>query len=156
MVTGDDSSHSQGQSGKRLLLASRGHPARSPTYQGSCIDSSYLSHTLDLNPDLPFPISHVTIQLLVNDISSGKSKISSIKNLQDCLQINQYDNKSSICNHSKRWLFIWQLGSLCGYAKTKFYLLLSLCLFVCYGLSQESGGADGDISHSAKVLTLTL
>ena len=47
LLCGDDSSHSQGQSGKRLLLASRGHPIRSAAYQGSCIDPSYLSHTLD-------------------------------------------------------------------------------------------------------------
>ena len=67
VVTGDDSSHSQGQSGKRLLLASRGHPARSPAYQGSCIDLCYLSHTLDLTPDLPLPITHVTTQLLIKD-----------------------------------------------------------------------------------------
>ena len=59
VVTGNDSSHSQGQSEKRLLLASRGHPARAPAYQGSCIDPTHLSHTLDLNQDLPFPITQV-------------------------------------------------------------------------------------------------
>ena len=49
-----DSSHSQSQSGKRLLLASRGHPARTPPYQGSCIDPTHLSHPLDPIPDPPF------------------------------------------------------------------------------------------------------
>ena len=40
----DDSSHSQRQSGKRLLLASRGHPVRTQAYKGSCIDQSHQSH----------------------------------------------------------------------------------------------------------------
>ena len=53
VVTGDDSSHSQGQSGKRLLLASRGHPIRTPLYHGSCIDPTHQSHTLDPTPDTP-------------------------------------------------------------------------------------------------------
>ena len=50
---GDDSSHSQSQSGKRLLLASRGHPARSLAYQGSCIDPTHQPNTLDPTPDPP-------------------------------------------------------------------------------------------------------
>ena len=57
----------QGQSRKRLLLASRGHPARTPAYQGSCINPTYLPHTLDLTPDLPFSITHITTQLLIKD-----------------------------------------------------------------------------------------
>ena len=68
MVTGDDSSHSQGQSGKRLLLASRGHPIRSVAYQGSCIDPCYLSHTLDPTPDTPGTQSFPTIRLLKKDL----------------------------------------------------------------------------------------
>ena len=67
VVTSDDSSHSQGQSRKRLLLASRGHPVRSLAYQGSCIDPSHQSHTLDPIPDLSFPITHISIQLLIKD-----------------------------------------------------------------------------------------
>ena len=48
VVTGDDSSHSQGQSGKRLLLASGGHPVGTLLYHGSCIDPTHQSHNLDL------------------------------------------------------------------------------------------------------------
>ena len=48
VVTGDDPSHSQGQSGKRLLLASKGHPVRRVAYQGTCFDLTHQSHTLDL------------------------------------------------------------------------------------------------------------
>ena len=72
VVTGDDSSHSQGQSGKRLLLAYRGHPARTPAYQGSCIYPTHLTHTLDPTPDLPFPITDVTIRLLIKDFECLK------------------------------------------------------------------------------------
>ena len=53
LLTSDDSSHSQSQSRKRLLLASKGHPARTPPYQWSCIDPTYLSHPLDPTPDAP-------------------------------------------------------------------------------------------------------
>ena len=67
LLCGDDSSHSQGQSGKRLLLASRGHPIRSVAYQGSCIDPSYLSHTLDPTPDTPRSQTLVAIRLLKKD-----------------------------------------------------------------------------------------
>ena len=49
----DDSSHSQGQFGKRVLQAFRGHPIRTASYQGSYIDPSYLSHTIDSTPDTP-------------------------------------------------------------------------------------------------------
>ena len=52
-LCGDDSSHSQGQSGKRLLLASRGISGSDAQVHGSCIDPSYLSHTLDPTPDAP-------------------------------------------------------------------------------------------------------
>ena len=45
--------HSQGLSGKRLLLASKGHPARTSAYQGSWIDPTHLSHTLDPTLDPP-------------------------------------------------------------------------------------------------------
>ena len=41
----DDSSHSQGQSGKRLLLASRGHPIRSVAYQATSSDPPDQTHT---------------------------------------------------------------------------------------------------------------
>ena len=71
VVTGDDSSHSQGQSGKRLLLASRGHPARTALYHGSCIDPTHLSHTLDPTPDDPFPITQLAIRLLIKDMLCG-------------------------------------------------------------------------------------
>ena len=67
LLCGDDSSHSQSQSGKRLLLASRGHPIRTPAYHGSCIGPTHQAHTLDLTPDLPFPRSNVPIQLLIKD-----------------------------------------------------------------------------------------
>ena len=67
LLCGDDSSHSQSQSGKRLLLASRGHPVRTVTYQGSCIDPTHLSNTLDPTPGVPFPITGVTIRLLIKD-----------------------------------------------------------------------------------------
>ena len=71
VVTGDDSSHSQGQSGKRLPLASRGHPVRTGRYHGSCIDPTHKFHTLDPTPDLPFPITHITTQLLIKDTVIG-------------------------------------------------------------------------------------
>ena len=41
LLCSDDSSHSQSQSGKRLLLASRGHPIRTLLYHESCIDPTY-------------------------------------------------------------------------------------------------------------------
>ena len=67
LLCSDDSSHSQSQSGKRLLLASRGHPARAPAYQGSCIDPTHQPNTLDPTPDLSFPITDITIRLLIKD-----------------------------------------------------------------------------------------
>ena len=67
LLCGDDLSHSQGQSGKRLLLASRGHPIRTLLYHGSCIDLTHQSHTLDPTPGVPFPITHLPIQLLIKD-----------------------------------------------------------------------------------------
>ena len=63
----DDSSHSQGQSGKRLLLASKGHPIRRVAYHGSCIDLTHLSHTLNLILKAPGARRFVTIQLLIKD-----------------------------------------------------------------------------------------
>ena len=54
VVMTHQSSHSQGQSRKRLLLASRGHPIRTILYQTTCIDLTHQPHTLDLTPDLPF------------------------------------------------------------------------------------------------------
>ena len=63
----DDSSHSQGQSGKRLLLASRGHPIRTGLYHRSCIDPMHPPHTLDPTPDPPLFISQLPIQLLIKD-----------------------------------------------------------------------------------------
>ena len=68
LLCGDDSSHSQGQSGNRLLLAFRGHPARSLAYQGSCIDLTHQSHTLDPTSEVPSLRVFVPIRLLVNDI----------------------------------------------------------------------------------------
>ena len=47
LLCSDDSSHSQSQSGKRLLLASRGHLVRRVAYQGTCTDLTHQSHTLD-------------------------------------------------------------------------------------------------------------
>ena len=67
VVTGDDSSHSQGQSGKRLLLASKGHPVRTTLYHGSCIDPTHQFHTLDPTTQVPFPIPQVPIKLLIKD-----------------------------------------------------------------------------------------
>ena len=67
LLCSDDSSHSQSQSGKRLLLASRGHPARTPAYQGSCIDPTHLSHPLDPTPQAPRSRNPLTIQLLIKD-----------------------------------------------------------------------------------------
>ena len=71
LLCGDDSSHSQSQSGKRLLLASIGHPVRTPLYHGSCIDPTHQSHTLDLTPDLPFPITQLPIRLLIKDTAGN-------------------------------------------------------------------------------------
>ena len=49
-LCGDDSSHSQGQSGKRLFLASRGHPVRSVAYQATSSNPLDQTHTLDPTP----------------------------------------------------------------------------------------------------------
>ena len=69
LLCGDDSSQSQSQSGKRLLLASRGHSVQTVLYHGSCIDPTHQSHTLDLTPDPPIPITQITIRLLIKDFS---------------------------------------------------------------------------------------
>ena len=66
----DDSSHSQGQSGKRLLLASKGHPIRRVAYHGSCIDLTHLSHTLNLILKAPGARCLRTIQLLIKDFTA--------------------------------------------------------------------------------------
>ena len=64
---GDDTSHSKGQSGKRLLLASRGHPIQGLAYYGFCIVPTHLSHTLNLILKAPGARRFVTIQLLIKD-----------------------------------------------------------------------------------------
>ena len=69
LLCGDDSSHSQSQSGKRLLLASKGHPMRTLLYHGSCIDPTHQSHTLDLTLEAPILRLFVAIQLLIKDIN---------------------------------------------------------------------------------------
>ena len=73
MVTGDGSSHSQGQSGKRLLLASRGHPIRSGVYHGSSIDPTHQAHTLDPTPEVPFPRLLAAIRLLIKDENARRT-----------------------------------------------------------------------------------
>ena len=67
LLCGDDSSQSQSQSGKRLLLASKGHPMRTLLYHGSCIDPTHQSHTLDLTSEAPILRNPVPIQLLIKD-----------------------------------------------------------------------------------------
>ena len=67
LLYGDDSSYSQGQSGKRLLLASRGHPIRSPAYQGSCIDPPHQFNPLDPTWVVPFLRLSAPIRLLEID-----------------------------------------------------------------------------------------
>ena len=71
-LCGDDSSHSQSQSGKRLLLASKGHPMRTLLYHGSCIDPTHQSHTLDLTSEAPILRNPVPIQLLIKDMTKSK------------------------------------------------------------------------------------
>ena len=60
---------------KLEILDKKAHFARvlaalgwSALYHGSCIDPTNQSHTLNPPPDLPFPISKVTIQLLIKDM----------------------------------------------------------------------------------------
>ena len=67
LLCGDDSSHSQSQSGKRLLLASRGHQKRGLAYHGSCIDPTHLSHTLNLILKAPGARRTLAIRLLIKD-----------------------------------------------------------------------------------------
>ena len=67
VVTGDDSSQSQGQSGKRLLLASRGQAKSALLWYGSCIDPTHQSHTFDLTSEAPILRLTVPIQLLDKD-----------------------------------------------------------------------------------------
>ena len=71
LLCGDDSSHSQGQSRKRLLLAFRGHPIRSPTHQGTSIGPTYWPHMLDLAKMVWFFQNPLTIRLLKKDYPSG-------------------------------------------------------------------------------------
>ena len=67
LLCGDDSSHSR-QSGKRLLLVSRGHPPRILAYQGSCIDPTHQSHTLDPTLKAAFQKLSAAIRLLIKDM----------------------------------------------------------------------------------------
>ena len=67
LLCGDDSSHSQSQSGKRLLLASRGQTKSAALYHGSCIDPTHQSHTLDLTSEAPILRLFPAIQLLIED-----------------------------------------------------------------------------------------
>ena len=71
VVTGDDSSHSQGQSRKRLLLAFRGHPIRSLTHQGTSIGPTYWPHMLDMAKMVWFFQNPRTIRLLKKDYPAG-------------------------------------------------------------------------------------
>ena len=71
LLCGDDSSHSQGQSGKRLLMASRGHPPRILAYRGSCIDPTHQSHTLDPTLKAAFQKLLAAIRLLIKDYPAG-------------------------------------------------------------------------------------
>ena len=73
LLCGDDSSHSQGQSGKRLLLASRGHPIRSLTPQGTSIWPTYWPHMLDLAKMVWFFQNLRTIRLLKKDFCQEDS-----------------------------------------------------------------------------------
>ena len=67
LLWGDDSSHSQGQSGKRLLLASRGHAGWILAYHGSPMTPTCLSPPLDRTSEAPFPRLVGTIRLLKKD-----------------------------------------------------------------------------------------
>ena len=71
LLDGDDSSHSKGQSGKRLFLASRGHPIRSLTHQGTSIGPTYWPHMLDLAKMVWFFQNPPTIRLLKKDYPAG-------------------------------------------------------------------------------------
>ena len=68
LLCGDDSSPTQSQSGKGLSWPPEGIPYW--RYHGASIDPTYQSHTLDPTPDLPFPISQVTIRLLIKDFEA--------------------------------------------------------------------------------------
>ena len=83
----DDSSHSQGQSGKRLLLASKGHPIRRVAYHGSCIDLTHLSHTLNLILKAPGARRFRTFRLLIKD--SWMDYCSSIFNLLKSVSLQE-------------------------------------------------------------------
>ena len=69
LLCGDDSSHSQSQSGKRLILASRGQTKSAVLCHGSCIDPTHQSHTLDLTSEAPILRLTVPIQLLIKDVA---------------------------------------------------------------------------------------
>ena len=71
LLCGDDSSHSQGQSGKRLLLASRGISGSDAQVHGSCIDPTHLSHTLNLILKAPRARCLAAIRLLKKDYAAG-------------------------------------------------------------------------------------
>ena len=70
-IVSSSSSHSQGQSEKRLLMASRGHPPRILAYRGSCIDPTHQSHTLDPTLKAAFQKLLAAIRLLIKDYPAG-------------------------------------------------------------------------------------
>ena len=72
---GDGSSHSQSQSGKRLLLAFRGHPMSNQGYCRTQGNLLFQPQPLDLTPEAPFLILFLTIRLLINDVCTLGEKI---------------------------------------------------------------------------------
>ena len=81
LLCGDDSSHSQGQSGKRLLLASRGISGSDAQVHGSCIDPTHLSHTLNLILKAPRARCLAAIRLLKKDYAAGNDFMQVLTNL---------------------------------------------------------------------------
>ena len=77
LLCDDDSSHSQSQSGKRLLLASRGHPIRSPAH-GWLLVPQWSEPTPWTQPKMPpGPTTPLPIQLLNKHIAyfSGETEL---------------------------------------------------------------------------------
>ena len=82
--------HSQSQSGKRLLLASRGYPIRSLAYQASCIDPTHQSQPLDLALKSSGAILLVTIWLINKDKLLSVISISSISTVDEFFQVYNF------------------------------------------------------------------